>query len=481
MCPVLLVFRAKVPLVCVNIHNISILRDNMHTMKNIALIGAGRSSSSLIQYLIKNASEKDLHIVIADREIGHLNDIVGDSNSVEQIVLDVFDDAARQALIQKSDIVISMLPATLHIVVAKDCIAFKKDMITASYISDEMRALDQEAKDAGIMLLNEMGVDPGIDHMSAMRVIDELRSKGAEFLQFESFTGGLVAPQSDNNPWGYKFTWNPRNVVLAGQGGAVKFIQEGRYKFIPYHMLFRRTEKMEVEGYGTFEGYANRDSLAYRSLYGLENIPTMYRGTLRRPGFSRAWDIFVKLGLTDDSYTLEDSEELTHRTFINKFLAYSEKDSVELKLMHYLKIDQDSDFMSKLEWLGMFSDEKVSLKNATPAQVLQSILEKKWALDANDKDMIVMVHMFGYELNGKRELITSSMVTIGDDQVYTAMAKTVGLPVGIGALLMLDKTIHIPGVHLPVTKEIYTPVLNELEKFDISFKEESGPYIGYML
>lgn len=448
-------------------------------MKNIALIGAGRSSSSLIKYLINNAEEKDLHLVIADQEIGHLNDIVGQSKRVEQIVFDVFDDNAREELVQNADLVISMLPASLHTVVAKDCISFKKDMITASYISDEMRALDQDAKDAGIMLLNEMGVDPGIDHMSAMRVIDSLREKGAKFLQFESFTGGLVAPESDNNPWGYKFTWNPRNVVLAGQGGAVKFIQEGRYKFIPYHMLFRRTELLKVDGFGAFEGYANRDSLGYRGLYGLDNIPTMYRGTLRRPGFSRSWDVFVKLGLTDDSYVLEDSEDLTHRTFLNKFLAYSEKDSVELKLMHYLKIDQDSDIMSKLEWLGMFSDEKVELKNATPAQVLQSILEKKWALDPEDKDMIVMVHMFGYELNGKRELITSSMVSIGDDQTYTAMAKTVGLPVGIGALKILDKSIHKPGVHLPVTKDIYEPVLNELEKFEISFSEEKGIYTGY--
>ena len=448
-------------------------------MKNIALIGAGRSASSLIQYLIQNAAEKDLHIIIADQEIGHLTDIVGSSDRVEQVVFDVFNEEGRKGLVQKSDIVISMLPATLHTVVAKDCIAYKKDMITASYISKEMQELDQQAKEAGVMLLNEMGVDPGIDHMSAMRVIDELRSKGAKFLQFESFTGGLVAPESDNNPWGYKFTWNPRNVVLAGQGGAVKFIQEGRYKFIPYHMLFRRTEKMEVEGYGAFEGYANRDSLGYRSLYGLENIPTMYRGTLRRPGFSRSWDVFVKLGLTDDSYTLEDSEHLTHRTFLNKFLAYSENDSVELKLMHYLKIDQDSDIMGKLEWLGMFSDEKVSLKNATPAQVLQSILEKKWSLDPEDKDMIVMVHMFGYELNGKRELITSSMVSIGDDQTFTAMAKTVGLPVGIGALKILDRSIHKPGVHLPVTKDIYEPVLNELENYNISFKEEKGDYIGY--
>jgi saccharopine dehydrogenase-like NADP-dependent oxidoreductase len=448
-------------------------------MRNIALLGAGRSASSLIKYLVDNSVQEDLKITIADREIGHLADIVGDTDRVTEVVFDVFDDEARLALIKSSDLIISMLPARFHIVVAKDCVAHKTNMITASYITDEMKALDQEAKDAGVMLLNEMGVDPGIDHMSAMRVIDALRNEGATFLQFESFTGGLVAPESDNNPWGYKFTWNPRNVVLAGQGGAVKFIQEGRYKFIPYHMLFRRTEKLSVEGYGDFEGYANRDSLSYRVLYGLDNIPTMYRGTMRRPGFSRAWDIFVKLGVTDDSYVLEDSETLTHRSFINKFLAYNAGDSVELKLMHYLKIDQDSDIMDKLTWLGIFTDEVVGMKDDTPAQVLQHILMKKWTLEPEDKDMIVMVHKFGYELNGKQELITSSMVSIGDDQTYTAMAKTVGLPVGIGALMMLNGIIQKPGVHLPVTADIYNPVLNELEKFGISFSETKGEYIGY--
>jgi len=448
-------------------------------MKKIALLGAGRSASSLIKYLVENASIENYSITIADREIGHISDIVGDSKLVTELIFDVFDDEARANLVQDSDLIISMLPARFHILVAKDCVRLKKNMITASYITEEMQALDTEAKEAGVMLLNEMGVDPGIDHMSAMRIIDQLRDNGANFLQFESFTGGLVAPESDDNPWGYKFTWNPRNVVVAGQGGAVKFIQEGRYKFIPYHMLFRRTEMMEVDGYGSFEGYANRDSLGYRGLYGLDDIPTMYRGTLRRPGFSRAWDVFVKLGVTDDTYSLEDSETLTHRSFINKFLAYNPNDSVELKLMHYLKIDQDSDIMAKLKWLGIFEDEVVGLKNATPAQVLQHILMKKWTLKPDDKDMIVMVHKFGYELNGKQELITSSMVSIGDDQTYTAMAKTVGLPVGIGALLMLKGVLAKPGVHLPTTPDIYNPVLNELEKFGICFSEKKSDYIGY--
>lgn len=448
-------------------------------MRKIAVLGAGRSASSLIKYLVEHSVSEDLHITIADIQVNEIPILNQAAERTHQIEFDVFNDDQRLNLVKESDLIISMLPARFHIVVAKDCVDNKVNMVTASYVNEEMQELHELAKSNGVTLLNEIGVDPGIDHMSAMKIIDKLRAKGAKFLQFESFTGGLVAPESDNNPWGYKFTWNPRNVVVAGQGGAVKFIQEGRYKFIPYHMLFRRTEIMEVEGYGKFEGYANRDSLAYRSLYGLEDIPTMYRGTLRRPGFCRAWDVFVKLGLTDDSYVLEDSENLTNRSFVNKFLAYHPTDSVELKLMHYLKIDQDSDVMSKLEWLGLFEDKKIGLPNATPAKVLQHILMQKWSLMPEDKDMIVMVHKFGYQLNGETKLITSSMVTKGDDQTFTAMAKTVGLPVGIGALMVLNKVIDKPGVNVPTSPDIYEPVLKELEKFGISFREEEGDYQGY--
>lgn len=448
-------------------------------MRVVSILGAGRSASSLIKYLIEKSVSEKLQLRIADKNIGGLSDIVNGAECVEEVVLDVTNAEDRKAFILSADIVISMLPARFHQLVAEDCVELGKNMVTASYISAEMRALNEKAKANNVMLLNEMGVDPGIDHMSAMKIVDELKSQGANLLQFESFTGGLVAPESDNNPWGYKFTWNPRNVVLAGQGGAVKFIQEGRTKFIPYHNVFRRTELLDVPGYGSFEGYANRDSLSYVNTYDLQGIPTMYRGTLRRPGFCRAWDVFVKLGATDDSYILEDSEGLTHRQFINKFLAYNPHDSVELKLMHNLKIDQDSDIMQKLIWLGIFSDEVIPLKNATPAQVLQHILMKKWQLDPNDKDMIVMVHLIGYELNGEQKLIKSSMVTIGDDQTYTAMAKTVGLPVGISALKVLNGEIFKPGVHLPVDKDIYIPVLEELEAYGISFTESEHMYASY--
>jgi len=329
--------------------------------------------------------------------------------------------------------------------------------------------------------MNEIGVDPGIDHMSAMQVIDRIRDKGGKLILFESFTGGLVAPESDNNLWNYKFTWNPRNVVVAGQGGgAAKFLQENTYKYISYNRVFRRTEFLEVDGYGRFEAYANRDSLKYQSVYGLDDAKTLYRGTMRRVGFSRAWQVFVQLGMTDDSYHIADSENMSYRDFVNAFLPYSPTDSVEIKFRHALKIDQDDVVWDKFLELDLFSKTKmVEVKNATPAQILQKILMDTWTLDEDDKDMIVMYHKFGYELNGENHQIDATMVTIGEDQTYTAMAKTVGLPVAIATLAILNEKFTTPGVQIPIRKEIYDPILKELEEYDIHFKEKVVPYLGY--
>ena len=373
-----------------------------------------------------------------------------------------------------------MLPARFHIDVAKDCITFNKHMVTASYISSEMKDLDTEAKKKGLVFMNEIGLDPGIDHMSAMQVIDKIKDAGGKMLLFESFCGGIVAPESDNNLWNYKFTWNPRNVVLAGQGGAAMFIQEGTYKYIPYNKLFRRTEFLKVNDSGNFEAYANRDSLKYRSVYGLNDIPTMYRGTIRKVGFSRAWDIFVQLGMTDDSYTIEASENMSYRDFVNLFLGYSPSDSVELKLRSYLKIEQDDVMWAKLVELDLFNPiKKIGLINATPAKMLQKILEDSWTLQNDDKDMIVMQHLFGYELNGKKHQIESSFIVLGENQTYTAMSKTVGLPVGIAALKILKGEIKTPGVQIPINKEVYEPILKELENYGIKFTEKEVPYKGY--
>lgn len=449
-------------------------------MRNILIIGAGRSSSSLIKYLLDKSTEENLHITIGDLSIQNAQEKINNHPNASAIELDVFNEDSRKNAIQQSDIVISMLPAHLHIEVAKNCVAFGKHMVTASYISKEMQALDAVAKEKGLIFMNEIGLDPGIDHMSAMEVIHKIREKGGQMLLFESFCGGLVAPESDTNLWNYKFTWNPRNVVLAGQGGASQFIQEGAYKYIPYHKLFRRTEFLTINGSGKFEAYANRDSLKYRSIYGLDDIPTMYRGTVRKVGFSRAWNVFVQLGMTDDSYTIENSENMSYRDFTNSFLAYSPSDSVELKFRSYLKIDQDDVMWEKFVELDIFNDtKKVGLENATPAQILQKILMDSWTLAPEDKDMIVMHHKFGYQDEQGKHQIESSMIIKGDDQTYTAMAKTVGLPVAMATLRILNKEITTPGVQLPIHKEVYEPILKELQEYGIHFIEKKVPYLGY--
>jgi len=449
-------------------------------MRNILIIGAGRSATCLIRYLLDKSSSEKLFITIGDISLRAAQKFTKNHTNAKGILLDVFNKEERERAVKNCDMVISMLPARFHIEVAKDCITFGKNLVTASYISDEMQNLDKEAKAKGLVFMNEIGVDPGIDHMSAMKVIDNIRDKGGKLLLFESFTGGLVAPESDDNLWNYKFTWNPRNVVLAGQGGAAEFLQEGLYKYIPYNRLFRRTELIKIDGYGKFEVYANRNSLKYHDVYGFKDILTLYRGTIRRVGFSRAWNVFVQLGMTEDGYTIPNSENLTYRNYVNLFLPYSPTDSVELKFRHNLKIDQDDLIWEKLEELDIFNGKKkLGIKNATPAQALQKILMDKWTLAENDKDMIVMYHKFGYELDGETYQIDSSMVTTGEDQTYTAMAKTVGLPVAIAALKILNKEISTPGVLRPIAKEVYEPILEELENYGINFKEENKEYLGY--
>ena len=448
-------------------------------MKKIVIFGAGRSSTSLIEYLLSIAEEQNLLITLLDYNEELAKSKINNHKFGEAHFIDANNPNERLKFIKESQLVISMLPAHMHLGIVKDAIHEKVHVITPSYVTEEIRSLNADAKNNDVLILNEMGLDPGIDHMSAKKIIDEIENNDGKLTGFESFTGGLVAPESDDNPWNYKFTWNPRNVVLAGQGGAAKFIQEGKYKYIPYNKLFRRTEIIEIEGYGKFEGYANRDSLRYRSVYGLNEIPTMYRGTLRKIGFCRAWNVFVQLGLTDDSYVIEGSENMTNRDFINSFLAYNPHDSVELKLRHYLGIEQDDYICEKLVWLGLFEDKKIGLKNATPAQILQKILQNKWSLREEDKDMIVMWHKFNFSQKGVDKEIRSHMVYIGKDTQFTAMSDTVGLPLGIAAKLLLSGKIKGRGVKLPIEREIYLPVLSELEQLGITFEEKEVPPVFY--
>lgn len=440
-------------------------------MKRILLLGAGLSASTVIKYLLEQAKENNWQLRVVDQSLDLVKGkLAGHPNGVA-LSFNALDRNERWAEMEQADLIISMLPARFHPEIAKDCLELKKNLITPSYVSPEMNAWNEEVKAAGLIFMNEIGVDPGIDHMSAMRIIDSIKDQGGEIIGFKSYCGGLIAPESDNNPWNYKFTWSPRNVVLAAQGGTACYIDRNQYKYIPYNQVFTRLDDISIEGYGNFDGYANRDSLSYRHIYGLDEIPTIYRGTLRRPGFCKHWNVFVQLGLTDDHLILPDSEDFTPRTFINAFLPFEETISVEEKWMKACRAMGVND-ISRFEWLGLFDGTtKLGLKEATAAQILEKILIDKWVLEPNDKDMIVMVHQFTYLLNGEKRFIESSMVNLGDDQVHTAMSKTVGYPVGICAKLILQDKISERGVLLPIKAEVYDPILDELEELGVSFQE----------
>ena len=440
-------------------------------MRKILIFGAGRSSVTLIRYLIDNSLINNWFVTIIDASEDILNEESYNSSHSKAVCFDIKKKEKRKKYIIDSDVVVSMLPARMHIMIARDCLEIGRHLVTASYISDEIRNLNKEVKAKDLIFLNEIGLDPGIDHMSAMKLINEIKDSGSELISFRSFCGGLIHPEYDNNPWNYKFTWNPRNVVLAGQGTA-KYIRNGKYKYIPYNKLFQRYELINVLKEGEFEGYANRDSLSYRSAYGIQNIDTLFRGTLRKKGYCMSWNAFVQIGMTDDTYVISNTYNMTYREFTNLFFPYNEKLSVEEKFCQYLKIDFNSHEFKKFEWLGVFSEKRISHQDATPAKILQEILEDKWAMDSSDKDMVIMQHQFEYLQDNKRRRMYSSLVVFGDDPKYTAMSKTVGLPVAIAVKLILDNKINLRGVCIPTDKQIYLPVLEELSDYGINFIDQ---------
>lgn len=444
---------------------------NTIIMTNILIIGAGRSSSSLIDYMLSNAEQYNWHITIADANKASVEAKISKYKSIAKAVaFDANDAKLRETLINEADFVISLLPAFMHGEVARDCVRLGKHIATASYVSDTMRELDAEAKQKNILLLNECGLDPGIDHASAMKIIDEIKAKGGKITHFKSFCGGLVAPESNDNPWGYKFSWNPRNVILAGQGTA-QFIEEGELKFIPYNRLFTQISTINVDGYGSFDAYANRDSIGYKEPYGLQEVKTMLRGTLRMPNYCKAWNVFVKLGLTDDSYKIKNTNALTYTQLLNAFLPAG-NNSVKEKLISFMGNEIDDKVLDMLDYLELFSNKAITLKEGSPAELLQALLEEKWLLKNGDKDMIVMQHQFVYELNGKTHQLESSLVVKGDDEVHTAMAKTVGLPLAISVKNFLTGKFKLHGVQIPTVKAIYEPLLEELEKEGVVFIEK---------
>lgn len=437
-------------------------------MKRILVLGAGRSSSACISYLVNHAAAHDWQVTVGDVSESAARERVGSANAIATAFHIENADASRAAISQ-ADVVISLIPASFHPLVAKLCLAEQRHLLTASYVSDEMKRFDAEAKSKGLLFLNECGLDPGIDHMSAMQVIDRIKSDGGNLVSFQSFTGGLIAPDTDpQNPWRYKFTWNPRNVVLAGQGTA-KFLQDGKYKYVPYQQLFKRTVAIHVPGYGEYDGYANRDSLKYVNAYGLQDCKTVLRGTLRNKGYCNAWNVLAQLGCCDDSYPLERVDQMTHQGFIASFMDVDNR--YEEAICRYFGISMDGEEMKRLRWSGLFSDEKIGLEKGTPAQILEHILNKKWKLKPGDKDFIIMWHRFNYLLEGKEKEIQAWLTATGEDETQTAMAKTVGLPLAIACQLLLENKLASRGVVIPLHKEIYEPVLRSLKNFGIGLAE----------
>ncbi len=440
-------------------------------MKNILIIGAGRSATALIKYALEAARENNWFVTVADANPQAAEQKVGGHSHGRGTWLDVTKPNDRREIIERNDVVVSLLPAHLHIKVAKDCIKYKKHLVTASYISRDLYRLGDQVKDAELIFMGEMGLDPGIDHMSAMQKIDELRDKGVEITAFRSYAGGLIAPESDDNPWHYKFTWNPRNVVLAGQGTA-QYIENNQYKHIPYHRLFAEHDVVDIPGMGEYEAYPNRSSLLYRETYDIAEIPSLLRATLRHKGYCKAWNALVQIGLTDDTYPIVDSKSLTYYELLEGYVSRNlPGDTLKAKLAKMLKIAQRSDVMKKLEWLGLFEKEQIGLNKATPAQILQHRLQQKWTLEPDDKDMIIMQHEFEYTHKKKKELLISTMVLKGENSIDTAMSKLVGLPLGIFVKLIMQEKITATGVNIPVMKEVYDPVLEELEDYGVIFKE----------
>jgi saccharopine dehydrogenase-like NADP-dependent oxidoreductase len=440
-------------------------------MKTILVLGAGRSSSSLIQYLLHNAPVYGWKVVVGDVSEKAAREKIGHNPAGAFTPFDINHVVSSAQSIGSADVVISLLPAFLHPQVAKICLDQGKHLLTASYVSTDIQLMHEKAKSAGLLFLNECGLDPGIDHMTAMQIINRIKQKGGQIESFESLTGGLIAPRTDpENPWRYKFTWNPRNVVMAGQSTA-KYLENGKLKYIPYHQLFSRTTRVEVPGFGVFEGYANRDSLQYIDTYALQNINTMLRGTLRYEGFCSAWNILVQLGCCDDSFIVDALENRSQADFFESFLP-SGPGTIRKRVASLFNLDDNDEALDKLEWSGFFSDDLIGLEKGSPAQVVEHILSKRWTLKPDDLDLIVMWHRFTYRIGNELKETRASLTCTGESATHTAMARTVGLPLAIAAKLLLTEKLSRRGVQIPTLPEIYEPILAELDSLGIRMSEQ---------
>ena len=441
-------------------------------MQNLLIIGAGRSATALINYILEQARQYNFFVTVGDADMALAQQKINGHPNGRAIWLDASKPNDRKDIINRHDVIVSLLPPQMHLDVAQDCIVLGKHMVTASYVSKQVFRLGDEARQRALVFMNELGLDPGIDHMSAMQRINQIKAKGGKITAFYSYTGGLVAPESDTNPWHYKFSWNPRNVVLAGQGTA-QFLEDNKLKYIPYRRLFRQYRIVNIPNMGEFEVYANRDSLLYREAYGLQDIKTLFRGTIRHRGFCDAWNALVRIGLTDATFPIVDSDQLTYQDLMEAFLGISQHTgSVKDRVAKMLETEPDSEIMKKLEWLGLFSKRRIKLNNATPSLILENLLLEKWALGPQEKDMVIMQHVFEYELNRRKKKLTSTLVMKGTNGHDTAMSKLVGLPLGIFVKLLLLGKISTTGVNIPIMPEVYEPVMQELAEHGVEFIEE---------
>ncbi len=444
-------------------------------MKQVLVIGAGRSSTYLIDYLLSHAPGHDWQITIGDLQLDWAQKRAGGHPNARAICFDLEDTIQLQQEISQADAVISLAPADKHLVIANVCLEYKKSLFTASYVSPGMQEMAAAVEDAGILFLNELGCDPGIDHMSALALLSDIRKTGGEIQAFYSYTGGLIAPACDDQPWHYKFSWNPRNVVLAGQPGPARYLANGVLRFIPYLRLFREKALLDIPGFGPLEAYANRDSIPYMEEYDLHGIKTLLRGTLRYPTYCDAWHVFAWLGMTNEQLLFENCQELRYRDFLLSFLYPDDAPTVRESFIHTLRNQlgytpaQIEDLLVKFDYLELFSERRFSQPKGSAASLLQEILEEKWKLGDEDRDLVVMHHQVDYLQNGESKSRTSTLILEGDDNFHTAMAKTVGLPLAIGVRLFLEGKIALKGVHIPIQPELYLPILEELEHHGVRF------------
>jgi saccharopine dehydrogenase (NADP+, L-glutamate forming) len=443
---------------------------------NILIFGAGRSSSALINYLLQHAEAENWTVRVADVSLAAAQAKVKGHLFGRALALDINNADARAELIADAACVVSLLPPFLHDLVAVDCLRLRKNLVTASYLSATLRGMAADVAAADLLFMGEMGLDPGVDHLSAMQIIDEIEAKGGKVTTFKSYTGGIVAPEcAGDNPWGYKFSWNPKNVITAGQGVA-QFREGGKTKYIPYQQVFERAETIAVEGMGDYDGYANRDSLGYLKTYNLEHVDTLIRGTLRKSGYCKAWQTFVLLGMCDDTYKIEVAGK-TYNDFLEMFLKPNVH-ALQTALADFITINigdnsaENALVFNQIKWLGFFENIPIPILNGTPAEILLALLLEKWKLEDDDKDMVIMQHEFHYTLENKKYFRTSTLVVKGEDDENTAMSKLVGLPMAILVRLLMNNKIALRGVHIPVQAEIYTPVLEELKANGVVFVEK---------